>query len=116
MDSLIELTIFKLAAEDADRGGTPVGDRTVRWHLAGGASAAQRSLGHSGLSQLSWARFQQRLGQNHHPLVGFLGGDGVATIVGVGVAEGMEDFDGAVYGGQTAVEQMAHFHGFSQQG
>lgn len=39
-------------------------------------------------------------------------GDGVATVVGVVVAVGVEDFDGTVYDGAAAVEQLAHFLGF----
>ncbi len=35
-------------------------------------------------------------------------GDGVATVVGVGVAEGVEDFDGAIYACKAAVEHVAH--------
>ena len=34
-------------------------------------------------------------------------GDGVATIVGVGVAEGMEDFDGAILRSGDAAQTMA---------
>lgn len=38
-------------------------------------------------------------------------GDEVAPVVGVGIAEDVEDFDGAVYVCQTAVEQVTDFLG-----
>ena len=49
----------------------------------------------------------QAFGEDALPFIGAIRGHGIAPVVGVGVAQLMQDFDGAINAEQAAVEQMA---------
>ena len=48
------------------------------------------------------------LGEDAHPLVRAIGGQEIAPVVGVGVASGVQHFDGVQNAAPAANEQMAH--------